>query len=318
LSTPIIHMLSFNWTKRYMAPNKRPDSGTCSSQKSSYLWDFEYLRQTRLWTCATILSSPSTLTIFSSLVLWFDSLMQCCHLGTLSSHWNCRQRRSQTLSRSQSRHKSPSASHINRSTWLYRSITRKVQNDQSEIGVVSWSTHKQSTVAFSSMESEYMALSDVAQEALARNSSFVNCESHLAKNPSQYCQTVNPRLTSLRISPNIERPSTSIFNIMQFVTTFRTPRLKSTTFPQNRPIFSQKRAGQRSINGFRIWSVCATATKHFNLRRFFSEYAIQRRVSHNHMQRASIGIYKRFFLPQVSFSFFNPGNVGWNGACYYI
>jgi hypothetical protein len=39
---------------------------------------------------------------------------------------------------------------------------------------VSWTTHKQSTVAFSSMESEYMALSDAAREALARKQLF--CE----------------------------------------------------------------------------------------------------------------------------------------------
>jgi len=37
---------------------------------------------------------------------------------------------------------------------------------------VSWSTHKQSTVAFSSMESEYMALSDASREALARKQFF--------------------------------------------------------------------------------------------------------------------------------------------------
>jgi hypothetical protein len=39
-------------------------------------------------------------------------------------------------------------------------------------GAVSWSTHKQSTVAFSSTESEYMALSDAAREALARKQFF--------------------------------------------------------------------------------------------------------------------------------------------------
>jgi len=39
-------------------------------------------------------------------------------------------------------------------------------------GAISWSTHKQSTVAFSSMESEYMALSDAAREALARKQLF--------------------------------------------------------------------------------------------------------------------------------------------------
>ncbi|TMC17118.1 MAG: hypothetical protein E6J34_19075 [Chloroflexi bacterium] len=39
-------------------------------------------------------------------------------------------------------------------------------------GAVSWSTHKQSTVALSSMEAEYMALSDAAREALARKQFF--------------------------------------------------------------------------------------------------------------------------------------------------
>jgi reverse transcriptase-like protein/integrase-like protein/Pol polyprotein/LTR polyprotein gag-polypeptide-like protein len=39
-------------------------------------------------------------------------------------------------------------------------------------GAVSWSTHKQHTVAFSSMESEYMALSDASREALARKQLF--------------------------------------------------------------------------------------------------------------------------------------------------
>jgi len=41
-------------------------------------------------------------------------------------------------------------------------------------GAVSWSTHKQHTVALSSMEAEYMALSDAAREALARKQLF--CE----------------------------------------------------------------------------------------------------------------------------------------------
>ena len=36
-------------------------------------------------------------------------------------------------------------------------------------GPISWGTHKQSTVALSTMEAEYMAISDAAREALARN-----------------------------------------------------------------------------------------------------------------------------------------------------
>ena len=39
-------------------------------------------------------------------------------------------------------------------------------------GAVVWSTHKQSTVAFSTMEAEYMALSDAAREALAQRQLF--------------------------------------------------------------------------------------------------------------------------------------------------
>lgn len=35
-------------------------------------------------------------------------------------------------------------------------------------GIISWTVHKQSTVAHSSMEPEYMALSDAAREAIAR------------------------------------------------------------------------------------------------------------------------------------------------------
>ena len=36
-------------------------------------------------------------------------------------------------------------------------------------GAVSWTSHKQSTVATSTMEAEYMALSDAAREAIARS-----------------------------------------------------------------------------------------------------------------------------------------------------
>ena len=114
------------------------------------------------------------------------------------------------------------------------------------------------------------------EKPLQENSSFANYESHPANIPSQFYQMVNLLLTSLKIQPNIEKPNTLIFNITQSVTTFMIPRLKSTTFPRNtnQPIFSQKRSGQQNISGFQAWLVCTTATKHFDLRRFFSEYAI--------------------------------------------
>jgi hypothetical protein len=39
-------------------------------------------------------------------------------------------------------------------------------------GAVSWTAHKQTTVAHSTMEAEYIALSDASREAIARNQQF--------------------------------------------------------------------------------------------------------------------------------------------------
>ena len=39
-------------------------------------------------------------------------------------------------------------------------------------GAVSWTSHKQTTVAHSTMEAEYMALSDASREAIARKQFF--------------------------------------------------------------------------------------------------------------------------------------------------
>ncbi len=39
-------------------------------------------------------------------------------------------------------------------------------------GAVSWTSHKQTTVALSTMESEYMALSDASRESIARSQFF--------------------------------------------------------------------------------------------------------------------------------------------------
>ena len=62
-------------------------------------------------------------------------------------------------------------------------------------GAITWSTHKQHTVAFSSMESEYMALSDAAREAIARKQFFQELQIPSAIRPvplltdSQNCTT---------------------------------------------------------------------------------------------------------------------------------
>jgi len=138
-------------------------------------------------------------------------------------------------------------------------------------GAVSWSTHKQSTVALSSMEAEYMALSDAAREALHENNSSVSSKSHPANNLSQFYQTVNQHSISPRIQLNIDRQSTSTSDIMQSVTTFTITRLMSITFPQNinQPIFSLKRSHLQSINSSVIWSVYTTATMYLNLEEVF-------------------------------------------------
>src|SRR5436305_13769595 len=61
-------------------------------------------------------------------------------------------------------------------------------------GAVSWSTHKQFTVALSSMEAEYMALSDAAEKLSHANSSSTNYAYLPAKNQSHYYLTVNLHL----------------------------------------------------------------------------------------------------------------------------
>ena len=150
------------------------------------------------------------------------------------------------------------------------------------------------------------------------NSSFVGSKSPLDWNLSQYYQTVRRHLTSPRLQPDIDKQSTSMFDIMQFNrTTFMITRSMSTTFTHNisQPISSQKRLDPQSINGSANWSVFATAMMYLNLRRFCSEYAAiqSQTVSHNRMHSSHfcIGIYKRFFLPHLFF-LLNPGNVGRN------
>ena len=53
-----------------------------------------------------------------------------------------------------------------------------------------------------------------------------------------------------------------------------------------------------------------TTTKH--LRRFFSEYAVSRRVSHNHMHHTHALVSIKDFSYLNVFSLLNPGNVGQN------
>jgi len=66
-------------------------------------------------------------------------------------------------------------------------------------GAVTWSTHKQLTVAFSSMESEYMALSDAAREALARRQLFEELRLPSASKP---VTILTDSQTALDISEN--------------------------------------------------------------------------------------------------------------------
>ena len=66
-------------------------------------------------------------------------------------------------------------------------------------GAVASSTHKQLTVAFSSMESEYMALSDAARKALARRQLF---EELCIPSASKPVTILTDSQTTLNISEN--------------------------------------------------------------------------------------------------------------------
>jgi hypothetical protein len=65
-------------------------------------------------------------------------------------------------------------------------------------GPVAWSCHKQSTVALSTMESEYMSLSDATREAIARKQFFEDLRIHVntpllhSDNQSALSITANP------------------------------------------------------------------------------------------------------------------------------
>ena len=66
-------------------------------------------------------------------------------------------------------------------------------------GAITWSTHKQHTVAFSSMESEYIALSDATREAIAQKKFFQELQI-----PSAICPVplLTDSQTALEISDN--------------------------------------------------------------------------------------------------------------------
>ena len=66
-------------------------------------------------------------------------------------------------------------------------------------GAITWSTHKQHTVAFSSMKSEYMALSDAAREAIARKQFFQELQIPSAIRP---VPLLTDSQTALEISDN--------------------------------------------------------------------------------------------------------------------
>ena len=66
-------------------------------------------------------------------------------------------------------------------------------------GAVTWSCHKQHTVAFSSMELEYMALSDAAREAIARKQFFQELQIPSASRP---VPLLTDSQTALDISDN--------------------------------------------------------------------------------------------------------------------
>ena len=66
-------------------------------------------------------------------------------------------------------------------------------------GTITWSTHKQHTVAFSSMESEYMALSDAIREAIAWKQFFQELQIPSAIRP---VPLLTDSQTALEISDN--------------------------------------------------------------------------------------------------------------------
>src|SRR4030095_2758526 len=69
-------------------------------------------------------------------------------------------------------------------------------------GAVSWSAHKQSTVAFSSTEAEYMALSDASREALARRQLFEELQITSASKPVTIL-TDNQAVLSISENPEL-------------------------------------------------------------------------------------------------------------------
>ena len=174
-------------------------------------------------------------------------------------------------------------------------------------------SHKQSTVAFYSLESEYTALSE---RRFHKNSFSVNFAFPLASNRSLFCQIVNLHSRSLRIRLNIDRPNILTLDIMHLVTRFMIIRSMSTTFLGEiyQAMYSWRHM-QLHIKGSIISLACTTAVLHLYKALWggclVSMLRCIARVSHNHMHQTLVSIKDfRTWL----FLALNPGNIGQNSG----
>jgi hypothetical protein len=108
---------------------------------------------------------------------------------------------------------------------------------------VSWTSHKQSTVALSTMEAEYMALSDASREAIARKQFFQELKIPSGSFPLIILSDNQSALGIAEDLPTIEKPSTLTSDTMQSVTSSGMRRLPLiiSQLEHNRLIYSQKR-----------------------------------------------------------------------------
>src|SRR5947199_10689875 len=89
-------------------------------------------------------------------------------------------------------------------------------------GPISWNSHKQSTVAHSTMEAEYMALSDASREALARKQFGQELKVRSSSSPITILSDNQSALEIAEIQRIIAKLNTSTFVIMPSVTTYET------------------------------------------------------------------------------------------------